>query len=334
MRWPSIDICDLKNLLVRIITIGYEKKGESIIVLLKNKIDGNIIHSLVIDSFCRNNQHRTVELLRDNNIEHLNIICWTHPDSDHSFGIDAILSEFGDDNTKVITPISFWSDDYAIKAFQANKREVDFVKRLREINKRTKCSFSPIAVPAGGSSLIDRIKIIAGVDELSCSIEAVSPFVDELKGLIDAHLADPKNVQPPSRNQTSVSILITIGPYKLLFGADLPNAEIELMDEDRISNMVFLKIPHHCSESSKRMLDYITPNSNMLACTTVYKSTKPGSELPHSQILANYVNRCDMVGCTGSNPLHNCGTITADFDFFGSSECKISLEGSAKIVHQ
>jgi hypothetical protein len=189
-------------------------------------------------------------------------------------------------------------------------------------------------VPAGGSSLIDRIKIIAGVDELSCSFEAVSPFVDELKGLIDAHLADPKNVQPPSRNQTSVSILITIGPYKLLFGADLPNAEIELMDEDRISNMVFLKIPHHCSESSKRMLDYITPNSNMLACTTVYKSTKPGSELPHSQILSNYVNRCDMVGCTGSNPLHNCGTITADFDFFGSSECKISLEGSANIVHQ
>ena len=82
------------------------------------------------------------------------------------------------------------------------------------------------------------------------------------------------------------------------------------------------------------MLDYITPNSNMLACTTVYKSTKPGSELPHSQILSNYVNRCDMVGCTGSNPLHNCGTITADFDFFGSSECKISLEGSANIVHQ
>lgn len=332
MKWPSIDICDLGNLLVRIITIGYEKKGESIIVILKNKIDESIIYSLVIDSFYRKKQHRTVELLRENNVDRLNLICWTHPDSDHSYGIDAILSEFGDNQTKIITPISFWSDDYAIKAFQANPREVNFVKHLREINKHTKCSLTTIAVPVGGSALIDRVKIIAGIDEITCSIDAVSPFVSELKGLIDAHIADPHNVPAPTRNQTSVSTLITIGPYKMLFGADLPNDEIELMDEERICNLVFLKIPHHCSESSKRMLDYILPSSNMLACTTVYRSTKPGSELPHQHILLNYVDRCEIVGCTGSHPSHNYGTVTADFDLFGQKECYIKLDGSAKIV--
>ena len=333
MKCPSEDIGDLKNLLVRVITIGYQKKGESIIIILKNTANDSIIYSIVIDSFYRHGQHRTIELLKENHVKNLDMICWTHPDADHSAGIDMILQNFGNEQTKVVAPISFWSDDYAITALRANQREIEFVNKITKINQKTKCSFITIGVPTqGGYSSVYNKTIYAGLDSIAFSIEVLSPFADRLKGQIDSYIADPQNVSPPTRNQTSVTLLVTVGPYKLLFGADLPNEEIELMNEDRISKLIFLKIPHHCSESSKKMLDYIGPNSGIMACTTVYRSTKPGSELPHPHILSNYVKRCRVVGSTGSHPSHNFGAITADFDFFGNHDCEITLEGSAEII--
>lgn len=315
---------------MRIITIGYQKQGESLIILLINRLDDSVLYSIVIDSFRRNSTNKTIDLLKANKVAALDMLCWSHPDFDHSCGIEDILNQFCNDTTRVITPISFWSDDYQIKAFTPNDREIKFVKKIREINRRTKCSLHPKAVSQGGCDLVGMLNLVTIDGDIKVKVEIVAPFIDSLKGEIDDFIANPKNKQP-SRNQTSVTILLEVGPYRLVFPADLPNREIELMNEDCVTDPVFLKIPHHGSDSSIKMTDYLSPNSNMMACCTVYKATKKGSELPLTDVIKRYRDCCETVLCTGSDRRHDYGVITAYFDFFGEGACYIKLEGSAFI---
>lgn len=331
MKWPEINMPEPGNLIVRVITVGYQKKGESIIFLLIDKCDNKILYSIVIDSFKRNSVNQTVQLLRQYHVFPLDILCWSHPDYDHSCGIDEIWKEFCSDSTRVITPISFWSDDYSIKAFNPNNREKFFVESIRNINKRTKCSFHPKSVSEGGCELVGSRTLSTLDGKIHFNVFIVSPFVESLKGQIDEFI-DGNSKKQPTRNQTCVSLLIQIGPYNMLFPSDLPNDEISMMNEDLLEHPIFVKIPHHGSDSSIRLTDYIYPNSNTLATCTVYKSTKKASNLPMTHVLDRYCDNCDAVLCTGSDGNHDFGIITTDFDFFGSGTCKISTSGSALFI--
>ena len=329
MRWDTIDIEDLSNILVKIMVVGYQKKGESCIFLLIDRRTGRVIYSIVIDSYKRRKQNRTIELLRENGVNkgELNILCWSHPDEDHSLGIDNIWKSFAGENTIIITPVSFWSRDYNIKAFNPNKREVDFLDYVTGINSITKSTLHPGSTSRGGD-LVWQINFVAGVDRVKFRVSILSPFVSRLKGLIDEK-------GPISRNQTSVTLVVEIGENPFVFPADLPNAEIELLNEEAMENPLFLKIPHHGSRSSKKFLDYIPvgqtsdKKANVLACTTIFRSTRGGSNLPEYEIMTEYINKCQRVYNTGSSPSLNCGVVTAVYDLFGSKECIISTEGSA-----
>lgn len=324
MRWPSKDIGDPSNLLIRVIVVGYQKKGESCIFLLRDKRTDEILFSMVIDSYKRRKQNRTLELLKENGVKEksLDILCWSHPDDDHSLGIDRILDEYGGPQTKVITPISFWSKDYNIKAFRPNTRELRFLDHLIDLNKKTKSTLLPKSCSEGGCDLVYQRNFVFGLDQMSFKVFVLSPIVERLKGMID----DGQQIE---RNQTSVTLLVDIDGNRFLFSADLPNDEIDLINEEVIEQPLFLKIPHHGSNSSDRILDYISANANLLACTTVYRSTKPGSERPHPAVMGKYIKRCEKVYNTGSNATYNFGTVIADYDIFGAKECIISTEGSA-----
>lgn len=326
----SVD--DLSDLLVRVVTIGYEKQGESIVLLLIDNKKDKVLYSMVIDSYKRHNQNRTLEILQENNVTSLDILCWTHPDSDHSRGLTEILDNYCNSSTRIITPICFWSEDYSVKAFNPNRREKDFILEVKKLNKDRKCKHHKVAVARNGYACPEDFIIDSPVEEIRCKLIILSPFDEELSATIDSYLEDPDRNPAPKRNQTSVSIVFEVGPYRMLFAADTPNAEIEMMNKEQIDRPIFIKIPHHGSDSSQRLLDYIFPNSNTLACTTVFKSTKAGSNLPHAHVLSKYSDLCEVVCCTGSDPTFNSSLIRADFDFWGKKACNVYLEGSAHVV--
>lgn len=329
MRWDTKDIGQLSNLLVKIIVIGYQKKGESCIFLLIDRRDQQIIYSIVIDSYKRRKQNRTLELLRHFGVkeESLNILCWSHPDEDHSLGIDEIWKKYAGKNTIIITPISFWSRDYNIKAFNPNKREVDFLEYVTGLNSRTHSTLLPEST-AGGGDLVWQINFSAGVDTIKFRVWILSPLVGRLKGLVDSNGSI-------TRNQTSVTLVVELGDNQFVFPADLPNEEIALLNEEAIENPLFLKIPHHGSVSSAKFLDYIPVNpiaqrkANILACTTIFHSTKDGSQLPQREVIERYIDKCSKVCNTGSDKKENFGAVIAEYDLFGQEECIISTEGSA-----
>lgn len=329
MRWDTLDIEDLSNLLVKIIVVGYQKKGESCIFLLIDRRNHKVIYSIVIDSFKRRKQNRTIELLRANGVKEgeLDILCWSHPDEDHSLGIDEIWKRYAGDNTKIITPVSFWSREYNIKAFNPNNREIKFLDYVTGLNSQTHSTLLPEST-AGGGDLVWQINFSAGVDIIKFRVLILSPLVARLKGLIDSNKAI-------NRNQTSVTLVVELGDNRFVFPADLPNAEIALLNEEAMENPLFIKIPHHGSSSSSKFLNYIPidpfsqQKANILACTTVFKSARGGSELPEREVMDKYISKCQKVCNTGSEKSENYGVVTADYDLFGKMECIISTEGSA-----
>ena len=95
--------------------IGYQVQGESTVVLLKK--GDNVVFSMVIDSY-QQSINATIDILKSNNINSLDFLVWTHPHEDHSEGIEILLEEYCNKNTKVIIPnIDSWIDKEKTSAY-------------------------------------------------------------------------------------------------------------------------------------------------------------------------------------------------------------------------
>lgn len=77
-----------KRLQFIIYTVGYHKEGESVLILIKS--DDAVVYSIVIDSY-EDERNITYELLSKEKIDHIDMLCWSHPDKDHSLGISRFL---------------------------------------------------------------------------------------------------------------------------------------------------------------------------------------------------------------------------------------------------
>lgn len=93
----------VKNSLeIEVYVIGYKTMGESIILFIK--LDSKIVFSVVIDSYKYNGVNKTIELLKENNVDRIDYLCWSHPDDDHSRGMVDIICNFVDENTLINIP--------------------------------------------------------------------------------------------------------------------------------------------------------------------------------------------------------------------------------------
>ena len=65
----------VKNSLeIEVYVIGYKTMGESIILFIK--LDSKIVFSVVIDSYKYNGVNKTIELLKENNVDRIEYLCW------------------------------------------------------------------------------------------------------------------------------------------------------------------------------------------------------------------------------------------------------------------
>lgn len=82
-----------------IYTIGYANEGESIIAIVK--MDGISSYTVVIDAYKVENKNIAVRILESEKIENIDLLCWSHPDEDHSLGLEDYI-KFISCKTKVI----------------------------------------------------------------------------------------------------------------------------------------------------------------------------------------------------------------------------------------
>lgn len=313
----SINVSACKNLLIKVFIIGYKKRGESIVILFTDKSTNNVIYSIVIDSFKHNNVNKTIDILNLYGINSINMLCWSHPDLDHTWGIDELLKSYCEDKTKIILPFAL--SDPSFNSYKHNKRDKEYLEYIFSLNKISQQTCISSSVAPNEFSRIDSLNIMDAVDKISVTIDTLSPhstYVNYLittKGKID-------------KNQLSTVLFITVNSYKFVFCSDIENDAIRNLNKSAFNNPILIKIPHHGSPTSDEILSIMdTSLANTIGCSTVYHRHK----LPNTSIMNRYSGCCAQVDCTGTNATNLFGIVEYSFDLFEYMTCDVIYHGHA-----
>ncbi len=316
-----IIISDVNNLRVEIYLIGYSQQGESVILLMRDLADNAIVYSIVVDSYEEEDCNKLIDILNVNGIgaSKLNVLCWSHPDIDHSNGMEKIVTNYCDKETKVLIPYGIESTDLIID----RDGYAQLIDQLFELGNQRNRNVYTVSCYEQQVSPIDDFDIKAEQFEIPVTMAALAPSNEYLAEKIHAK----KSVQ---KNMLSIMLVLTIGPYKFLMSGDVENSMIVRMRESELINPTWIKIPHHSSPSSSKMLDVLGQNDifQMFSATTV----KTQANLPDTKIVDRYNELSECVHCTGTPSTNESpcyGIIKYVFDLYGEHDIHITCEGNA-----
>lgn len=229
---------------------------------------------VVIDGGFNDTAHLITDTIRKSyRTDTIDLIVLTHPDLDHSAGLDNVINEDGITVKKILM---HKSSDYsrAIKGLHDensgtagfNKQAVRSLRDVNNIIKAAKDNNVPIEEPFEGLRLFDDAIHILGPSqqyykELVPRFK-ISPIrkslADAFRGVSDAvrfrSLNDNGKTSP--QNSSGVILLLTVGEHKILFTSD---AGIESLTKAAdyaeqqgidIDDLFLLQIPHHGSKGN------------------------------------------------------------------------------------
>mgnify|MGYP000223399779 CR=1 FL=1 len=324
-----ITISDRRNLLIKVYVIGYSNRGESICILFLDAECGNkVLYSIVIDSFKYKGLNKTIDILNQWGInkDKLNMLVWSHPDYDHTYGIDEIIHNFCDENTMVLLPYDLNGEVW--NKIKYNRDDRDIVQKILKLTQHKFKSHETACVPEKMFVPFKHLVFNDLIGNLYTTIQAVSPHSNRINYLLESHSEIHKN-------DLSLCLQIDVGneyKYTLVFLSDIENDDIETLYPQCYESPVFIKIPHHTSSTSDKYCNMLSSSENKpyIACTTIYKSQK----LPEKNLLNEYRNNVRQVDCTGfsKSKKQNYGLVEYTFDFYNDFKITVHHEGHATVV--
>lgn len=295
---PAFHI-DYNNLVIQVYVVGYRVQGESIIILFK---EGDIVfYSIVIDSFFIEEEtariNRTIDILDSNGVDKVSMLFMTHPHKDHILGMDELVNTYIDGRAKFYYPThAFDIEKGNVVLTEEEKMVLDILRQNKDFHNSTS---NQVGVPEGGYVTLETIKIFDNDDSeekrpIPIEIVALTPVVS-----VNDWKRSNKRLDP---NDLSISLLINIQDYYLFFGADTTNAHISHFDNDTMSAVRFVKIPHHASDTSDKLVDYLATEQLDYACSTSFYVGQ--SSLPKDEVIELYLKaskRVDIIGCSSDD---------------------------------
>ena len=236
----EIPITSSGDLRVKIFVIGYKNQGESIIILFIDAGEEGcpVKYSIVIDCFKYSKRNITDEILRRYSVDTISMLCWTHPDLDHSVDIDTLIKKYCKESTQILLPEHFYNEPSDIITIN-NKTLQGAVDKVFNLNRLKKRTVTNISVTDRGYSEIKSLKF-AGVDKsVFVSVNAVTPISSILANYVK------KGNHNVNKNELSISFIIDIDGYYLYFGGDTMNGHIDAINPAYLEQCRFVKIPHH-----------------------------------------------------------------------------------------
>ncbi|WP_142237902.1 hypothetical protein [Bacillus toyonensis] len=238
-----------------------------------------LIYVGAIDSYTLNNVNVTAELLEKITNEYdlpgrkLDFLCWTHPHDDHTKGMVNIIQKFCDNETLITMPHIFYMPNLPSEALNV-VQHIQKVNKGRPVEKRSKLKF------LDGEGIL-QIARVGGGRKNEMILEHFGPYAN-----ISSMQGD--NID---WNKFSTSIMLTINGIRVYLAGDIEDMTIKTIEEfpDRIN---YIKIPHHTSLTSSRILELLIEPTE-IACTTVYKD-----KLPNRDLLTKYIGTINDVFCT------------------------------------
>lgn len=298
MRIPNIYITDeLEELEVRV--VGYKNLGESIIVNIGKSF------CMVVDSYKCARKFLTKEILKDElNISELSILCWTHPDEDHTSGLRELF-DFVGKNTYILIPsgISSKEIEKSINAEgKATQEEWAYIySRINEFADENKSKL----ICCNNSTTLT-FNIIYNDKSYNCLIEAFAPMSSMLR---DKEINHYKKIIEGKNNKDylnlysiALKICIETNNIQLCLTGDLDNSVIDVFKEDYkyykdfiLNNNNVFKIPHHGSKNSSQIFDYM--NKFDFGIGTAFKRGRGKEKLPIEWVMDKYC-KFGQVYCT------------------------------------
>lgn len=318
----KIEVPDFSNLILEIHTVGYPSMGESIVTMLK---DGKkVLFTVVTDSYRTDDCDEVTEIFHRNNDPAVDIFVWTHPDEDHSVGIEHLLDSFDSSHKATIyIPANINRD---IMGNESARKAMDYL--LKNYDSMQKYHLASI-----GS--------IQGMEPPSKAFIVRSRTTGrEIMGYFHFLLPDTsmsvrraynKAKNSGDMNDFSIVYVLTLNGLRYFYGADMTKTSMRFLDEDNsqyLDNVRFIKIPHHGSKDSAKAVGLLKPYEaeKAVATTTVYGSTNP-----FAQTLDEYKKICSHVSSTGCGS-HPFGSILLNFKVNDMLVPTPICSGNAKMV--
>ena len=303
-----------KDFILEVHVIGYRTKGESIVVLFKE--GKRTFYSMVIDCYRKKYAskitNRTVDVLIDNGVERLPLLVMTHPHQDHILGMEVLIDDFCDEDSKFCSPSrSFDIDSGSVLVRECEKR---ILRKVRSKSIVKDSISNPVVVIEDSFTPLPSIFLYDNDDPnelnpLEIEINALTPV-----GSVNEANVSYKSLDP---NDLSITLVICVNDYYLLFGADTTNDHIEHLDSETMTCVKFVKIPHHGSDTADRLAGYFMSDQLDYACSTTYNVGN--SHLPYDTVLNQYAGvskRVDVIGCASRDKRKGLyGEMTYQFRF-------------------
>jgi len=277
--------------------IGYETAGESILINFADSFFG------VVDCFKTTKHSKTIELIEDLDIKTLDFVCWTHTDEDHTLGLSDILSNYVDyEKTLFIIPEGFAPKEIFSKFEKEYTGEYQRIFQLAEEKIHPANHFSA----NHGFSRNYLFKFSKSSEPLKIELKSYSPLSYIVRDLsldvVESYFSEHKKIRSyPNFFSIVLKITIThpdIVPITVCLTSDLDNYVIKRMHpkeaEDCFGHNLIMKIPHHGSNNSSEVINYISSLS--YAATTTYTR----SNLPRKEIIEQYNLKSSKVSHTGA----------------------------------
>ena len=271
----EIEVSSFDNVFIEIYTIGFPQEGESILSVLK---DGDkILLSFLMDSYKIGNVVPVLNIAKQIQLEHLDWFFWTHPDEDHSVGIEETLQTLdGTHQTQICLPSGLNKN---LSLSQVARSALDFImKNYNSGTKYSKAEFISTAEKWGLPSWSINFKEQISEREMPCKFTMLAPNSSVVQRL---DFSDK-----PRFNDFSLVLSVSWNTYTFLYTGDIPNRGIRLLNENNLRNILYLKIPHHGSSSSNNMVNRILfkGTGEERAVSTINKT----NNLPENDVLQSY----------------------------------------------
>lgn len=299
----DFEVQDINKLHLNIYTIGYTEEGESILLLL---FDGTkILHSTLIDCYSEKGYNHIDTILHNTGVKKINAFIWTHPDRDHSVGIPELLRKYDSAyEAKIFIPHGInKKESLSIESADS----LNYIERNYNVNRNYKINYISLNEGEIRSLLKYKIKV-HGDAFIDYSFSFILPNSNVVERRINS---DEKILW----NDFSIFHIVTFNNKNFVFGGDLSRQNVQFINEDWLKDTVFVKIPHHGSDTLDSFIGKLVGAGvdNAVCTCTTFKSKR----LPHEQILTQYKRFSDAFFCTGNNidtPQYDYGCISIVFN--------------------
>ncbi len=281
----------------------------------------------VIDSYYENKDNNiTLKILKENNISLIDMICWSHPDMDHSKGVSDLF-KLTNHQSSILIPETLTLEKNDVSHAFPEISEFLNCEYSKRTNKKDRRSIETMS----NNKRIKNLKVHTFKKNTDAYLMDIIAFAPDSE-LINRFQWNP-DLQA-NNNEFSVGLWLQLGEASVLFASDVNNRTFGSIPNDAkyFPKLVdYLKIPHHGSLSSEKILAKIS-NQIEVSCTTVFN---PPS-LPDIEVLNKYKKRSKKLFCTNSikkkKQQYDYGIIKISIDISSPElSYNYTLEGNAEL---